>query len=88
MSRIKTMNNNYTWDNTVPKERLVKSTTLLDLDSIQTLGNVRVRELFRIKDNMIHDKKAEICALREERDRFLEVIKIMLRGSNNMSFCG
>jgi len=67
------------------KERLVKSTTLLDLDSIQTLENVRRRELFRIKDNIIHDKKAEICALREERDRFLEVIKMMIRGINNMS---
>jgi len=79
------MKNNYRWEETVPKQNFVKVTTPKELESLQTFGVGRVRELIRVKDNIIYDKKAEICALREKNDRLLEVIKMMVRGISNMS---
>lgn len=73
------------WEDSFPRQKFIMATSSADLKDLQTFGVARVKELMRVKDNIIHDKKAEICKLREENDILLEVIRMMVRGINKMS---
>lgn len=57
----------------------------LTVEEINKLSNGRVRATIRNRDNAIHNKKAEICSLREKIDDLGEVINMMVRAINNMA---
>jgi len=51
---------------------------------VSTIGIARFKQILRIKDGAIHDKKAEICELREKLGDLRLVINMMIRGINQM----
>lgn len=53
-----------------------------------SIGSFRLKKILRLKDEAIHDKKAEICKLRETNDDLRLAINMMVRGINNMQVIG
>ncbi len=50
----------------------------------QTTSWVLLEKILRARDDAIHDKKAEICELREKNGDLRLVINMMIRGINQM----
>lgn len=77
--------NKHTWKDTYPKERFDRCITDKEIAEQTCFSSARVKVLMHVKNNIIHDKKAEICMLREKNESLVEVIRMMVRGINNMS---
>lgn len=54
------------------------------IPEVSTIGHAMMKNLLKIKDNAIHDKKVEICELREKVEDLRLVINMMVRGINQM----
>lgn len=65
-------------EETFPRQKFLMVISSADLKNKQTLGVAKVKELMRVKDNIIHDKKAEICGLREEIENLKALIEWLM----------
>lgn len=48
-----------------------------------SVGILRLKKILQVKDEAIHDKKAEICRLREQVGDLKLLVNMMIRESNN-----
>lgn len=53
------------------------------IPKVSTIGHAMMKNLLKIKDNAIHDKKVEICQLREKVEDLQLVVNMMVAEFNN-----
>lgn len=57
------------WEDSFPRQKFAVPVTLREIKEVGVINGERLRALIKMKDDAIHDKKAEICKLREENDK-------------------
>jgi len=52
------------------------------IPDVSTIGQARLKQILKFKDNALHDKKAEIFELRKKLEDFRLVINMMVAESS------